>query len=66
MLRYEPLIGRQDTFDISDNGRSIILEATLSGSISGAFLIDFDADCPWDLDGSIGPSELLANLGPCP
>ncbi len=67
MLRDEALIGRQEAFDISDNCRSIILEATLPGSISSAFLIDVGADCPRDLDGngSVGRSDLLANWGPC-
>lgn len=65
---FESIVGRQDAFDISDIGRSIIHEARLPGSISGAFLIDFGADCPWDLDGNggVGASDLLANWGPCP
>ena len=53
---FESIVGRQDAFDISDNGRAIILKATLPGSIRSAFLIDVGADCPWDLDsdGSVG------------
>ena len=68
MLPDEALIGRQDAFDISDNGRSIILEATLPGSTSSAFLIDVGANCPWNLDGNgrVGRSDPLANWGPCP
>ncbi len=65
---FESIVGQQDAFDLSDNGRSIILEATLPGSISGAFLIDFGLACPWNRDGngSVGASDLLDNLGPCP
>ncbi len=65
---FESIVGQQDAFDLSDNGRSIILEATLPGSISIAFLIDVGANCPWDLgsNGRVGRSDLLANWGPCP
>ncbi len=70
---FESIVGRQDAFDISDIGRSIILEARLPGLISGAFLIGFGADYPWDLDRNggvgVGSSDLLAllaNRGPCP
>ncbi len=67
---FESIVGRQDALDISDNERSIILEATLPGSTSGAFLIDFGLACSWDLDGngSVGASDLLALLAswrPC-
>ncbi len=56
--------GGQDAFNISDNGRFIIFEATLPGSISGAFLIDFGPACPWDLDGNndVGVGDLLVLL----
>ena len=65
---FESIVGWQDAFDLSDNGRSIILEATLPGSIRSAFLIDIGSDCPWNLDGngSVGRSDLLANWGPSP
>ena len=56
--------GNQDTFNISENGRFMIFRATLSGGDIGAFLIDFDPPCPWDLDesGSVGASDLLSLL----
>lgn len=68
MSRDEALIVRQDAWDISDNGRSIILKATLPDSISGAFLIDLGLPCPWDTDGDrrVSASGLLANLGSFP
>ena len=57
-------------FAMSDNGRYIIFEADLFDNTNGAFLIDFGAPCPWDLDGSgsVGASDLLsllASWGPC-
>ncbi len=67
---FESIAGGQDAFAISDNGRYVIFEANLPGALTGAFLIDFGSDCPWDLDGngSVGASDLLSLLvswGPC-
>ncbi len=57
-------------FAMSDNGRYIIFEADLFDNTNGAFLIDFGAPCPWDLDDNavVGVSDLLSLLGswgPC-
>ena len=48
-------------YAMSDNGRYIIFQAILQDGTDGAFLIDFGAPCPWDLDdnGFVGTSDLL-------
>ena len=62
---FSLISGRQDTFNISDNGRFIIFEANLSGGDNGAFLIDLDPPCLWDLDDNndVGVKDLLILLG---
>lgn len=58
---FEAIIAGQDGISFSDNGRYMAFEADLPGGLNGAFLIDFGATCPWDLDGSgsVGTSDLL-------
>ncbi len=60
---FDSIAGGQDAFDISDNGRYIIFEATLSSGDDGAFLIDFGSDCPADLDCTVGPDDFIAFRG---
>ncbi len=68
---FDSIAGGQDAFAISDDGRYLIFEATLPGSLTGAFLIDFGLPCPADFDdsGDVGVKDLLFLLGtwgPCP
>ena len=68
---FSLIAGRQDAFNISDNGRFMIFKAKLSGGDNGAFLIDFDPPCPWDLDDNtdVRAEDLLILLdawGPNP
>ena len=66
----DTLRGITDGYHMSNDGRFIVFEAVLQDGIEGAFLIEFEAACPWDLDGtdSVGVLDLLALLaawGPC-
>ena len=66
----DTLRGITDGYHMSNNGRFIVFEAVLQDGTEGAFLIEFEAACPWDLNGSdsVNVLDLLALLaawGPC-
>ncbi|MFB3138181.1 MAG: hypothetical protein ACE10B_03055 [Phycisphaerales bacterium] len=66
----DTLRGITDGYHMGNDRRFIVFEAVLQDGTEGAFLIEFEAACSWDLDGSdsVGVLDLLALLaawGPC-
>ena len=66
----DTLRGVTDGYHMGNDRRFIVFEAVLQDGTEGAFLIEFEAACPWDLNSSdsVGILDLLALLaawGPC-
>ncbi len=60
----DTLRGITDGYYMSNDRRFIVFEAVLQDGTEGAFLVEFEAACPWDLDGtdSVDVRDLLTLL----
>jgi hypothetical protein len=60
----DTIANAQDAFAISDDGHYVIFEASLPGSIQGAFLIEIDAPPPVPDGGQVPGTPMRAGLNP--